>query len=420
MVSIVIGCGNVGFETVKKLSAEGSTVYVLNRSCPQYLEELIGSGRSDIRYMPVDIGKEDTVREAFDHILSEGVQADVLVVAAGVKATESCLEELEVFSQKLMLNYIGNLFPVEYGIVGGLLKNDAHIVVVSSTSAHFCRSGLIAYTPSKWALECAVYALRETVSQTINAVAPRTIQNRYSAAFTTKHGVEPEAVAEVVIRALRGPNRPTFFVPAFYRVYGLIERRFPEAFNLAFHLKSRFLRRKRYRSLPAKRAAVIGCHTAIGEALLRARSEEPEAEVYGYTDCADAANRWESGTDIIFNCCEPGTIPAADSFTDACRANMDLYMRRFSALLTSLNQNGLPKRIINVYCGADSGDADNKAAYTAATTALWAFSRGMRRKKGNAMQIGEVILSADALREPQRSADKIWKSALAGEDVIRL
>lgn len=421
MLSIVIGCGNVGFETVKAINSSGdnNSVYVLSRSYPQHLKEYILEGNKNVHFIPGDLENEKTIEEAFNLILSEAGQADALVVTAGVSATESCMEKPAVFTRKLMLDSYGSFFPIEYSIRSGLLKENASIVAISSTSAHFYRPGFIAYTPAKWALESELFSFREFSTQTINVVAPRTIRNRYSSVFTANNGVEPETVAKVVLKAIHSNNSAAFFVPPVYRVYGMIERCFPVLFDIAFRLKPRFIREASYKSYPITKAAVIGADTELGGAMIQIIKDHFNGEVYGFPSYTEAIAGWDTGIDVVFNCIEYENGIPTDSFSAAFQSALQRYMIKYADFLSGLKKEALPKRLINLYCETNTVEKEERCAYTAAITALTAFNRGARRAVGNSIQVGEVICTLSDQKGKKKMAETIWNKTLSGKERIR-
>ena len=419
MTYIVVGCGNVGFETVKLLASSKNAVYVLNRSFPKYLEEYISKSESNITYLPVDINKWDTVRMSMNKIRNEVSAIDGLIITAGVRASETCFEEMQAFSQKLITNSVCNLYPAEYAVKIGLLKEKAAIVVVSSTSGHFVRPGMIAYTPAKWGLESALIDLRNFYSQNISIIAPRTIRNNYSKEFLTNHGVEPENVARVILKVILSSKSKLCFVPWYYRAIDLVEKYLPEAFNVAFGIKLKWMRRGMYSKRSYSKVVVIGSDYPLTNEITE-KYRLIVDEVYRFDSYSAAMKAWPGSVDAIFNGAHLEAFSSSDEVSEACKTAMEQYVINFAEYLKFLHSNSFPSCIVNIMPKYSDIKSIREIGERMSIKAVFALTRAMRRKMGNSVQIVEAYVKNDSPKMAGDVAEKLIKAVLSGKEIVKI
>jgi NAD(P)-dependent dehydrogenase (short-subunit alcohol dehydrogenase family) len=235
----------IGREIARRLAAEGMTVYAGARDEEQgrtTARELAG----DVRFVHLDVTREDAVHAAVDRIRQESGRLDVLVNNAGV-ATEWGVDPADVRAELLRREYEVNVFGVVTVTRAAipLLRRSAAARVVNMSSplgsltlmtdpaSPVSQSSLLAYNSSKAALNALTVMYANVLRPDgilVNAANPGLVAtdlNGFTAGATTD-GLTirtPERGAEVPVRlALLGPNGPTgrFFGDDEFAVAGIV------------------------------------------------------------------------------------------------------------------------------------------------------------------------------------------------------
>lgn len=225
-IALVTGANKgIGHEIVRRLAAEGMTVYLGardERRGRQAVRELAGPA-ADVRFVPLDVTDQTQVDAAAKHVGDESGRLDALVNNAGIVTEWGC-QIPAVTADQVRRTYEVNVFGAVAMIHAclPLLRRSAHprVVNVSSRlgslqlladpndpiSAH----GMLAYSSSKCALNAITVmyanALRAD-GMLVNAVNPgfvATDLNDHRGVLSVEQG----AVVPVAL-ALLGPGGPT-------------------------------------------------------------------------------------------------------------------------------------------------------------------------------------------------------------------
>ena len=89
--AIIIGCGNIGFATICKLSPQGRDiiVYDIKNTPPRYLLEYMQE-HSNVSYKQINASVEESVTEAFSDILEDSV--DFVLCTGGTNSKDTPLD----------------------------------------------------------------------------------------------------------------------------------------------------------------------------------------------------------------------------------------------------------------------------------------------------------------------------------------
>ena len=147
---IIVGCGNIGFETAKRL-CNGHKLLLINRSCPKDLMQFIRN-HDNVWFESDDATNPSSMETVLTKFEGTFEKVDVLISTVGASCPTSALDDIEQFKGEFSLNFFGNLVPIQAVLERMLPRRTGRIIVISSTSGVFTYPGLTAYAPAKWAL----------------------------------------------------------------------------------------------------------------------------------------------------------------------------------------------------------------------------------------------------------------------------
>ena len=168
MKSVIITGANrgIGLETALIFGRSGYNVYATMRN-PQSAIELKQKIRDEnlpISILVMDVDLDKSVHDAFQKILKQNDQLDVLVNNAGIERHGAIEEmDLSVFKDVMETNYFGAIRCIKAVLPGMRENKKGCIINVTSVSGHISNSPLAPYSASKFALE----ALSEALAQEI-------------------------------------------------------------------------------------------------------------------------------------------------------------------------------------------------------------------------------------------------------------
>jgi NAD(P)-dependent dehydrogenase (short-subunit alcohol dehydrogenase family) len=351
-------------------------------------------------------------------------KVDVLISTVGAFCSTSALDDIERFESEFNLNFLGNLVPIQAVLKRMLPGRTGRIIVISSTSGVFTYPGLTAYTPAKWALTNFCCNLRDRMKQhgiSVDIVFPASIKNRRSRTFLFKNGVEPEKVADEIVRILKGKQNSNRFVPKRYMLLRTLERLFPWVLDKRAGLTGK--RKKLFRAKKADSVLITGACSELGKELAvnyaktakrlyllgsneRALSElkrrlmcssdclvnEVCLDLADFRGIASLAERIENVGLIInnteFSVSESiGDVPVFD-YESSLKSSL------FGAIhfvIEFVRKKVPPLKIVQVIPVAVTGGRNRFGCHSACQAGLWAFTRSLRRTFGSKMQVMEVI-----------------------------
>lgn len=230
-IAVVTGTSSgIGLATAVRLARAGYRVFagLRNPARAGALQE--AAAGLPIETVTLDVCDDGSVNEAMARVEEKG-PVDVLVNNAGVGgATPLELTPLDEHQAMFDTNYFGAIRCIQAVLPGMRERGRGCIVNVTSMEGRFAVPNQIAYSASKWALECAGEALAHEVAkfgvrvvnvepgvimtEIFNNSAPATrfdkqspyvhIMKRNGKMFSAgfRSAVQPERVAEVILEAI--------------------------------------------------------------------------------------------------------------------------------------------------------------------------------------------------------------------------
>jgi NADP-dependent 3-hydroxy acid dehydrogenase YdfG len=147
---IIVGCGNVGFETAKLLAEEHKLLLIDIRQ-PQYIKDFIAD-RKDLIFLPADATSIVQMETAIKTFTDRYQHIDALISTIGASIPGSLIDNFDVFKKAFELNFYGNLVPIKCVIDDMIAAGSGKLIIMSSTIGHHSPKCLDAYGPAKWAL----------------------------------------------------------------------------------------------------------------------------------------------------------------------------------------------------------------------------------------------------------------------------
>jgi NAD(P)-dependent dehydrogenase (short-subunit alcohol dehydrogenase family) len=418
---VVLGAGNVGLAAASRLASEHALVLVDRRDPPGL--SALRAAHPGLRFVRADASDPAALEAALAPALGDGPVAGLLCTV-GTRSAASARDDLPGFERDFETNVFGNLVPIRLLLPRMLAAGRGKLAVVSSTSAHHAPRDLTAYAPSKWALASLCRALRGELRGTgvaLDVVAPTTLRNRYSEAFTTDAGIAPERVGALLARRLARSGSRELFLPPSRRAIHWLERLAPGGLDRAAGLRAG--RRRRYARTPVASALITGASRGLGRELARcyapslrelwivARSaaalESLRSELVGQTGCrvhvravdvgdpgaVEALAADAAGVELLINNAglrvEGSLVETPLVDFRACYA-VDFLgpVRLTRALLAGPSP---PRKLVNVLSTTAIAGRSGLGAYASAKAALWSFTRSLRRVHGGSLQVLEVL-----------------------------
>jgi len=426
---VIVGCGNVGFETAKLL-AENNSILLISRHRPRYLTEFL-ERQENVSFALGDATDLSVIDNILDQSGGRFAKIDALVSTVGAFCPASPKDNFDKFRSSFELNFFGNLVPIQAVLKRMIPVRAGRIIVLSSTSGVFTYEGLSAYPPAKWALTSLCRSLRSELRPygiSVDVLFPRTIKNKYSRSFVHKHGIDPEQVAAKIAKILKGKGNLNHFVPRRYALLQLIERVFPAALDRRAGLRGRRKRRKNFQSRQIKNVLITGASSGLVKELAKLYSKTAEriylvarnhqllsqikSEITQSCECvvntadidmadsraiANLANTIDH-TDLLIN--HAGTLmvgQAKDIPIDVYKQNLATdFFGPVQLTAEFLKKERKPIKIVNILPVSAIGTRKEFSSCSAAKAALWAFTRSLRRTAGNELQVIEVLPPIEA------------------------
>ncbi|MEC9093472.1 MAG: SDR family NAD(P)-dependent oxidoreductase [Planctomycetota bacterium] len=182
--TIVIAGGSqgLGLEIARAFGEAGGKVILMARtvaSLEQAVQEL-KSANIDAQYCPLDATQWQSAQTAFESIINEFGQIDVLVNAIG-KSTRSNIRDLDLQEavDLMDLNYFSALHCTKAALES-LVQTQGHVVNIGSLSCKTAWPFMTPYTASKFALAGLTHQLRIEMGSKIHSllVCPGPIQRK--------------------------------------------------------------------------------------------------------------------------------------------------------------------------------------------------------------------------------------------------
>lgn len=213
-IAIVTGAAQgMGRGIAIKLAAEGASVFVTSKEAPDEVVEYIRNHGGIAEGGIADISKLEDIPRMFDECEEKLGQADIFIANAGIAPLVPIAQVTpEMFEQAFNTNARGTLFCLKEA--GVRLKDNGHIVVISSSSVAQPVPGMCIYSSSKAALQLmSAVAAQEFAPRKINVnvvqpgltvtpastgVLPEAFINNMIEKTAMKRLANPEDIANVV------------------------------------------------------------------------------------------------------------------------------------------------------------------------------------------------------------------------------
>lgn len=229
-VAVVTGASSgIGKATAKRLAADGADVALLARS-ESDLERVatsIRDGGGTASVFPVDLSDREAVETVADEIRADHGVPDIVVNSAGVG---SWVAAWEADSGEVEYNTAVTAFGA-YNLARQFLptmleRNDGHIVIVESPTAHSPIPGATPYQVARYALRGLSESLWTDLHSTeigVTSVIPgkvnteyfdrnENVEKRFPGTAEDLRVVEPGEVADTVVAGIQ-QNKRRVYVP---------------------------------------------------------------------------------------------------------------------------------------------------------------------------------------------------------------
>jgi len=416
----IVGCGNIGFETLLALKDQPHDFWVFDCILPEHLKPQLDIDRR-IHFIEVDVTDSERFAASLDFPL------DVMVCTVGAGSQATSLNDWKGFKRDFQTNFFGNLIPIQIALKKHLLRNKARVIVISSTSGHHAPKELTSYAPAKWALENLCGALRSELVRkniTVDVISPTKLKNRYSKVFEFDSGIPPERVAKLIVRLIEHPKNSNHFVPGYCWGARLLERVLPSLLDWFSGSGNPLLRRIRFRGVRIRSALITGASSALGRELAYLYSKKLESlHLVGRNEEAlkqmkQTIQRFQPECQVRICsldmtseeqiCSYVKQMPHLDLVVNnagthvhgkICDIPLEIYHETLATnffgpvfLLSELEGLGKsPLKVINVVSATALAGRENLSCYSTSKAAFWCFTRSFRRVFGKNHQIIEVL-----------------------------
>jgi NAD(P)-dependent dehydrogenase (short-subunit alcohol dehydrogenase family) len=186
------GGGGIGKATALRLASEGARIVVTDYN-PEFAEsaarEVAASGGKAMP-LTLDVGDQKAVDEACAVAIKEYGRLDVVVCAAGIRASKPLAaidHTFQEWEKVLEVNLLGAFYPASAGARHMVGAGKGSVVLLSSINALRAAPGQVAYNAAK----AAVISMTQTFAielarrgVRVNAVAPAQIDTPLTAMIT--------------------------------------------------------------------------------------------------------------------------------------------------------------------------------------------------------------------------------------------
>ena len=189
-IALITGASRgIGRACAERLASSGARVVLAARQIDK-LEQVAAGIRAaggDVFVVPVDLGSQDSIREAFAKASKEFGRIDILVNNAGVTRDGLAMRmKRDDWDIVLQTNLSGSFFCIQQVIPGMIRERWGRIVNITSVVAEAGNAGQANYVASKAGLIGLTKSLAQELasrSVTVNAVAPGFIETDMTASL---------------------------------------------------------------------------------------------------------------------------------------------------------------------------------------------------------------------------------------------
>ncbi len=156
----------IGFATALVLGRGGHDVFATMRHPDRSpdLQSIAARESLPITVLPLDVDRDDSVKQAIEQIMAARGRIDVLINNAGISSIGSVeLSKFSVFRQTMETNFFGALRCIQAVLPGMRSRQSGCIINMSSVCGRIPLPAMSAYCASKFAIEAMSEALAAEV-----------------------------------------------------------------------------------------------------------------------------------------------------------------------------------------------------------------------------------------------------------------
>lgn len=197
------GGGGIGKATALRLASEGARIVVTdsNREFSESAAKEVTAGGGKAIAMTLDVGDPKAVDEACAAAIREFGRLDVVVCAAGIRASKPLAavdHNRDEWEKVLEVNLLGAFYPASAGVRHMVSAGKGSIVFLSSINALRAAPGQVAYNAAKAAVISMTQTFAIEVARRgvrVNAVVPAQIDTPLTAMITgEKRAIREEQI----------------------------------------------------------------------------------------------------------------------------------------------------------------------------------------------------------------------------------
>jgi short-subunit dehydrogenase len=168
-VAVVTGCSTgIGLETCLLFARSGIHTYATMRdlSKADFLKKIAEKEKIPLKFIEMNVNKDDSVEKAFENIFNEGMQIDILVNNAGF-GLFGALEDLLItdIKKQFETNLFGAIRTIQQVLPVMRNQRSGNIVNISSVAGYIGFPTSSAYVSTKFALEGLSESLAYEIEQ---------------------------------------------------------------------------------------------------------------------------------------------------------------------------------------------------------------------------------------------------------------
>jgi short-subunit dehydrogenase len=227
--AIVTGAsGGVGSALAKQLIREGAKVAMLDLEQDK-LDAVAAEAGGETLPLAVDVSDREAYTNVFDQVEERLGGLDFLCNVAAIMPISPFDAEREAVTSKIIdVNLHAVIHSTQEAARRMKRRGDGHIINVASGAGWLAGGGVATYCATKFGVvgysESVAMELRGT-GVDISVVAPAIVKTQMSTGLKDVRGVravEPEEVAEAIVKTLKNPGKFAVFVPAGIGVMSLM------------------------------------------------------------------------------------------------------------------------------------------------------------------------------------------------------
>jgi NADP-dependent 3-hydroxy acid dehydrogenase YdfG len=212
VVAITGGARGIGKATAKALAREGAKIAIgdLDVELAQQTASELGT---DSVGLELDVTRRDSFEAFLDQVEERLGSLDVLINNAGIMPIGPFVDEDDATTRRMIdINIHGVLYGMKLAIPGMQARGTGHIVNIASQAGKAGLPGGATYCATKHAVVGASEAVRAELRDTgieVSVVMPGVVKTELGSGLPDTPGVkkvEPEEVADAVVRALQFPK----------------------------------------------------------------------------------------------------------------------------------------------------------------------------------------------------------------------